>query len=100
MAGRGRGPISAEQPVPPGQVEAEVAVGLARRDRMMHQVHVGVTTIRRSTRSSHDGIDTLPWLNMDVAFSTTSNTNTATGGMPSAMTTAILISMEIKISIG
>ena len=33
--------VGAEQAVPPGQVEAEVAVGLARDDRVMHAVHVG-----------------------------------------------------------
>src|ERR1043166_1052516 len=36
-----RRPVGAEQPVPPRQIKAEVAVGLARRDRMMHAVHVG-----------------------------------------------------------
>ena len=33
--------VGAEQPVPPGQVEAEIAVGLARMDRVMHPMHVG-----------------------------------------------------------
>ena len=33
-------PISAEQTIPPGQVEAEVAVGLVVRHRVMHPMHV------------------------------------------------------------
>src|SRR6056297_1795198 len=33
-------PIGAEQPVPPGQVEAEIAVGLVPVDRVMNAVHV------------------------------------------------------------
>src|SRR5215472_7572799 len=40
MTGRRFRPIGAEQPVPPGQIEAEIAIGLARYDRMMHAMHV------------------------------------------------------------
>ena len=32
--------VGSEQPVPPGQVEAEIAVGLADDDRVMDPVHV------------------------------------------------------------
>ena len=60
----------------------------------------GVTSTSRTTRSSHAGIDTLEWLNSEVALSTTSKTNTATGGMPNASTTAILMPSEIRISNG
>ena len=41
VAGRGLGAVGAEQPVPPRQIEAEIAVGLARHDRVVHAVHVG-----------------------------------------------------------
>ena len=51
-------------------------------------------------RSSQAGIAALEWLNIEVALSTTSNTTTATAGMPTTSTTAILISSEIRISIG
>ena len=51
----------------------------------------GVTTMRRSTRSSHAGIDTFEWLNIEVTLSTTSNRITATTGIPSARITAILM---------
>ena len=37
----GLGAIGSEQTVPPGQVEAEIAVGLPRNDRMVHPVHLG-----------------------------------------------------------
>jgi hypothetical protein len=60
----------------------------------------GVTTNQRITRSSGSGMDTLEWLNMEVALSTTSNSTTARAGMPNASTAATLISMEIRISIG
>ena len=51
----------------------------------------GVTTMKRSARSSHAGIDTFEWLNIEVTLSTTSNRMTATTGIPSARITAILI---------
>src|SRR3972149_149389 len=35
------GPVCAEQAIPPGEVESEVAVGLYRDDRVMDPVHVG-----------------------------------------------------------
>ena len=60
----------------------------------------GVTTSQRSTRSSPQGMRTLPWLNIDVAFSSTSKIRTASGGAPSAATTASLISIDSRISIG
>ena len=60
----------------------------------------GVTSTSRTMRSSQGGIATLEWLNIEVALSTTSNTNTATGGMPNAITAAILIASEIRISNG
>ena len=40
VPGRGLGAVGAEEAVPPGEVEAEIAVGLARHDRMVHAVHV------------------------------------------------------------
>ena len=44
--------VSAEQPVPPGKVETEVAVGFCADDRMMHAVHV-----RRHHQQAHDAVD-------------------------------------------
>ena len=41
MASRGLGDVGAEQPVPPGQVEAVVRVGLPRIDGVVDAVHVG-----------------------------------------------------------
>ena len=43
---------------------------------------------------------TLLWLNIEVAFSSTSKIKTATAGAPSAATTASLITIDSKISIG
>lgn len=60
----------------------------------------GVTTTRRSARSSRDGIRMAAWLNVAVAFSTTSKARTATAGAPSATTAAILSSIESRISAG
>ena len=37
----GLAPVGAEQPVPPRQIEAEIAVGLMAHDRMVHAMHVG-----------------------------------------------------------
>ena len=58
--------------VPPGQVEAEVAVRLRTMTEWWTRCMSGVTTTSRSTRSSHSGRRTLPWLNIDVALSSTS----------------------------
>ena len=44
----------------------------------------------RSIRSSQSGKRTLPWLNMDVALSTTSKMSTASGNAPSTRTAAEL----------
>src|SRR5207247_694770 len=44
----------------------------------------GVTTIQRNMRSSRSGTRTLPWLNIEVALSTTSNSRTASAVAPSA----------------
>ena len=60
----------------------------------------GVTTIQRSTRSSRAGRRTLPWLNIEVALSSTSKMSTATAGAPSAATTPSLITIDSRISIG
>ena len=76
MAGRGLGPIGADPAVPPAKIEAGIAVRLARRKGMMHAVHLGVTMIQRITRSSAAGRRTLPWLNIEVALSSTSKTST------------------------
>ena len=40
MTGYRLGPVGAELPVPPGQVEAEIAVGLARHHRVMDPMHL------------------------------------------------------------
>jgi hypothetical protein len=40
VPGRGLRAVGAEQAVPPRQIESEIAVGLARRYRMMHPMHV------------------------------------------------------------
>ena len=60
----------------------------------------GVTTSQRSRRSSPAGRRTFAWLNIAVAFSSTSKTSTATAGAPIAATAAHLIAVEIRISIG
>jgi hypothetical protein len=52
MALRGLGPIGAEQPVPPWEIEAEVAVGLGPNDGMVDAVHVG-----RHHQPADQGID-------------------------------------------
>src|SRR6266571_3571109 len=52
MASRGLGAVGAQQSVPPRQVEAEIAVGLAPQDRMMDAVH-----IRRHDEPAQDPID-------------------------------------------
>ena len=41
MASLGLVPVGAEQAIPPRQVEAEIAVGFARPDRVVDAVHVG-----------------------------------------------------------
>lgn len=41
MPGAGLGPVRAEQPVLPGQVETEIAIGLMRQDGMVDAMHVG-----------------------------------------------------------
>ena len=41
VALRGLGPIGAEQPVPPREIEAEIAVGLGPDDGVVDAVHVG-----------------------------------------------------------
>ena len=46
-------PVCAEQAVPPGQIEAEIAVGLiAPQHRMVHAVHVG-----RHHQQAHDPVE-------------------------------------------
>ncbi len=60
----------------------------------------GVTTSQRSARSSLPGIRTLPWLNIEVALSSTANRKTPSGGGPSAAMTANLIASEMAISSG
>jgi len=52
-------PIGPEQTIPPGQVEAEIAVRLARMDRVMNPVHV-----RRHHDKPQDTVD--PGRNSDI----------------------------------
>ncbi len=52
MAVAGLGGISAEQPVPPGQIKAEVAVGFRRVDGVMDPVHV-----RRHDEEAQDPVE-------------------------------------------
>ena len=40
VAGGGLCSVGPEQPVPPGQVESEITVGLARENGVMHPMHV------------------------------------------------------------
>src|SRR5215210_9502856 len=40
MAGFRLGPVGAEQAVPPGQIEPEVAIGLASFDRVVNAMHL------------------------------------------------------------
>ena len=47
----------------------------------------GVTTSSRTMRSTGAGMRTLLWLNIDVAFSSTSNISTASAGAPSSAMT-------------
>ena len=42
----------------------------------------------------------MPWLNIEVALSSTSKISTATAGAPSAATTPSLITIDSRISIG
>ena len=90
--------IGAEQAIPPGQVEAEIAVGFPSVYRMMDAMHVGRDDDEAKHAIKPERQRTLPWLNIDVAFSSTSNTSTASGGAPSATTAASLISIERRIS--
>ena len=46
------------------------------------------------------GIRTLPWLNIDVTFSRTSNTRTAATGGPNAAIAVHLMSIDSRISAG
>ena len=96
----GCGAVGAEQAVPPGQVEAEIAVGLARHDRVMDAVHLGRDHEPAQHAVEPRGMRTLPWLNIEVAFSSTSKISTATAGAPSAATTPSLITMDSRISTG
>jgi len=41
MAGSGLCAVGTEQPIPPRQIEPEIAVGLGRVDRVMDPVHLG-----------------------------------------------------------
>ena len=50
--GRRLGAVGAEQAVPPGQVEAEVAVGLAPLDRVVDPVH-----LRRDHEPAQDAVE-------------------------------------------
>ena len=40
-----------EEAIPPGQIETEVAVRFAKKDRMVHAMHLGVTTTQFAPRS-------------------------------------------------
>ena len=60
----------------------------------------GVTSSQRSQASSRAGIATLPWLKIDDALRSTSNTTTAAAGGPSAAITANLSSSDSRISNG
>jgi hypothetical protein len=54
----------------------------------------------RSQGSSRGGSRMAAWLNMAVAFSSTSKASTETGGTPSATTARIFSPMESRISTG
>ena len=60
----------------------------------------GVTSSQRSTGSSGAGTRTLAWLNIELAFSSSSNATTAAGGTPSAAIAANLTSIESASSSG
>ena len=60
----------------------------------------GVTTARRSTRSNPAGRRRLPWLNIDVPFSSTSKITTASAAGPITITAASFSSTESRISNG
>jgi hypothetical protein len=60
----------------------------------------GVTKNQARKAASRGGSAMAAWLNIAVAFSATSNANTATGGAPNATTAAIFRSMEPRISTG
>ena len=100
VAGLRLGPIGAEQTIPPGKIEAEIAVGLGRQDRMVHAVHVGRDDQPAYHPVRRCGRRTLPWLNIEVALSSTSKISTATAGAPSAATTPSLIAIDSRISMG
>ena len=88
------GPVGAQQAIPPRQVEAEIAVGFSRQDRVVNAMHVG----RDDEPSQHAidpaGMRTLLWLNIEVALSSTSKMSTASAGAPRTATTANLIRID------
>ena len=53
--------VGAEQTIPPGQVEAEIAVGFIVLDRMVNPVHV-----RRNQEPAQDPVNTLRNLHIAV----------------------------------
>jgi hypothetical protein len=60
----------------------------------------GVTSSHRSHRSMRSGTEAFAWLNIAVAFSSTSKASTDMAGAPVAATTAHLSAVEIRISTG
>ena len=97
MVGSRLRPIGAEQVIPPGQVEAEIAVGLAYDDRMMHPVH-----IRRHNDPAQHSVEPgrHAHVAVDVALSSISKASTAAAGAPNAVTVPSLLHIESRISIG
>jgi hypothetical protein len=66
-----------EKAVPPGKIEAVVAVRFADNHGMMYRCISGVTTKSLSTRSTAMEIWILLWLNMAVALRVTSKMDSA-----------------------
>jgi hypothetical protein len=54
MPGTGLCAVGTEQPIPPRQIEAEIAVGLGRLDRVMDPVH-----LRRNDDHAQKPVDRL-----------------------------------------
>jgi len=61
MTCRGLGPVSPEEPIPPGHIETEIAVCLPDCDGMMDTMHIG-----RHHKETKDTVDLFRY--MDVSM--------------------------------